>query len=355
MSVCSGPALSVIIPVHNAERYLARCLDSVLGQSFRDLEVLCVDDGSTDASSDILRACAQRDSRLCVITQENRGVSAARNAGLDAARGAWISFVDCDDELLPDAYARLLEDCGDEDFMRFGAEEVRELDGTPVPVRSGYFEVGPACVKQLSDEEVRRLSMTVWDKLYRRDAIEACALRFPEGLRFEDNAFVLNFAALHRRCRFVPQKCYRYFRHEDSFTDTIRRGKDKIAFDYIRILDPVHEFWEKHALLPGHQALFEQLCRDRLQEAVEICRAWEIPGIVYELAASLHRWNVMPKDRMLRAVREGELSLRLGRFTGTDVTMLRPLKGLQKLLFIGNRRGRRVLCLFGVKLADWKK
>ena len=349
------PVISVIIPVCNTEHYLACCLDSVLGQSFHDLEIICVDDGSSDSSPDILRSYAERDCRIRVITQENRGVSAARNAGLNAAHGKWISFVDSDDELFPDAYATLLAHCEDEDFIRFSAEELHIYQGRQEPVHSSYFEVKSEEIKTLSDEEVRRLSMTVWDKLYRRDAIETCLLRFPEGLRFEDNAFMLNFAALHRRCRLVPQKLYRYFRHESSFTENIRRGEDKIAFDYIGILDPIHKFWEEHDLLPRHQELFEQICHDRLQEAIEICRSWEIPGIVYELASSMHRWNFMPKNRELKSIREGAISLHLGNFMGTDITMIKPLRGFQKLLYIGNRRGKRVLCLFGMKLASWKK
>ena len=83
----ASPVVSVIIPVYNVEKYLPRCLDSVLGQSFRDIEVICIDDGSTDSSSEILRSYAQKDARIRIISQENRGVSAARNAGLDIAQG----------------------------------------------------------------------------------------------------------------------------------------------------------------------------------------------------------------------------------------------------------------------------
>ena len=91
------PKVSVIIPVYNVEKYLQKCLDSVINQTYKNLEIICVDDGSPDNSGGILDAYAQNDSRIIVIHQENAGVSAARNRGLDAATGEYIAFVDSDD------------------------------------------------------------------------------------------------------------------------------------------------------------------------------------------------------------------------------------------------------------------
>ena len=98
------PTVSVIIPVYNMESYLERCLDSVLNNTYRNLEVICVDDGSTDGSLQILRRYEQTDKRIVVITKENGGVSSARNTGLDHASGNFVSFVDPDDLLHPQHY-----------------------------------------------------------------------------------------------------------------------------------------------------------------------------------------------------------------------------------------------------------
>lgn len=99
--------ISVIIPVYNVEPYLRECLDSVLGQTFTDWEAVCVDDGSRDGSSAILDEYAARDSRFQVIHQSNKGLSAARNAGMDAAKGEWLFFLDSDDVIVLDAFERL--------------------------------------------------------------------------------------------------------------------------------------------------------------------------------------------------------------------------------------------------------
>lgn len=101
--------LSIIIPVFNVEKYVQTCLDSVIEQSFRNFEVIVVDDGSTDGSPTICDAAAKQDGRICVIHQQNGGLSAARNAGLDIARGEWIGFLDSDDFIMPDMYEKLMD------------------------------------------------------------------------------------------------------------------------------------------------------------------------------------------------------------------------------------------------------
>ena len=100
------PLISVIIPVYNVEKYLRRCLDSVIAQTYQNLEIICVDDGSIDDSGKICDQYAVRDARIKVIHQENQGLSAARNRGLDAAEGEYIAFVDSDDYILEDMYKR---------------------------------------------------------------------------------------------------------------------------------------------------------------------------------------------------------------------------------------------------------
>ena len=354
MTSASGPKISVIIPVYNVEKYLARCLDSVLAQHFPDVEILCIDDGSTDGSLSILREYAARDSRIRVLEQKNSGASAARNAGLEAAKGRWIAFVDSDDEVLPGIWTTLLDDAGDADAVCFSAEEVREENGQRTPVDSGYFDVPFQGPRTLTDSDVIHLSMTVWDKLFCREKIEECALRFPGGVRFEDNVFVLNFFALHRNVHFKQRRLYRYIRREGSVMDEAFHKKPGLAFDLIRILDPIHDFWTSHALLPQKKTIFERICLERLHFALEICLLWERPGIVYAVARLFHDWNERPDDPFLQNIVDGRVSIRLGSFVGRDLSLLH-LKPLQRLLYIGNVRGRKVFCLLGFILFSWKK
>ena len=113
------PRLSVIVPVYNVETFLPACIDSILSQTFRDLELILIDDGSPDACGRICDKYAEKDTRVRVIHQENRGVSAARNAGLQIASGEYIGFVDPDDWITPEMYAMLLEPSGSQQVALF--------------------------------------------------------------------------------------------------------------------------------------------------------------------------------------------------------------------------------------------
>ena len=104
----AAPGISIIVPVYNTEKFLARCLDSILGQTFRDFEIICVNDGSTDGSQQILDRYVECDKRIKVIWQENAGLSAARNTAMKISKGKWLGFVDSDDTIDPNFYERLL-------------------------------------------------------------------------------------------------------------------------------------------------------------------------------------------------------------------------------------------------------
>ena len=103
------PKFSIIVPVYNVEDYLERCLDSIISQTFSNIEIICVDDGSTDNSGNICEEYADKEQRISVIHKENEGPAAARNDGLENIQGAYVSFVDCDDWLEPEMYTTMLQ------------------------------------------------------------------------------------------------------------------------------------------------------------------------------------------------------------------------------------------------------
>ena len=351
----NSPLVSLVLPCYQNGRTLARTVHSIQAQTVRDWELIAVDDGSADDTLAVLQRLAQHEPRMRVLHQENGGVSAARNAGLDAAEGTWISFVDSDDEVLPDIYETLSAQAGDEDAVYFSAEELI-MDGDRLtPVHSSYFDVTSSGVSIVNDDEISRFSMVVWDKLFRREKIESIHLRFPEGLYFEDNVFIINFFSLHHKVRFLQKKLYRYFRRSDSITGIAHAKKNGMAFNYIHILDAIHSFWRTWHLLPEKQALFERFCIFYFRAAIKICQDWERPGLVYELARSLHSWQLEPENDLLRNIKQGILSIRAGRFPGKDITMLKTLKGFEKILYIGNFNDNRIVYLFSMKIASWRR
>ena len=232
--------ISIIIPVFNAERTLERCLDSVLAQTHEDIEVICINDSSSDGSADILLRYAAKDPRMKVIDQEKKGPASARNAGLEAAAGGYIGFVDADDFIDPVMYERLLK------AMQQGPFEERrqsEYDGTPGKQaelvncgRVSFFDDGTektvppdlsgTYISENADELGRLIAGApdfIWDKLFDADIIEREGIRFPDGRVYgEDTVFLVKYLCHVKKAVFIDDPFYHYNAHsEGSITNTI--------------------------------------------------------------------------------------------------------------------------------------
>lgn len=180
------PKISVIVPVYNCEAYVGRCLESILSQDYRNIEIIVVDDGSTDGSTDICKAYANRDSRVVLIRQSNGGLSAARNTALDRATGEYVAFVDGDDYIdhdMLDEYVMYLTSSPDAIAVS-GFKYVYDDDDTIYAVMEKYriLNTEDALEKLYADESVFRNFM--WNKIYKRSLFNN--IRFPEGQVYED-------------------------------------------------------------------------------------------------------------------------------------------------------------------------
>lgn len=222
----TGTLISVIIPVFQVEQFLGHCIDSVLGQTHSNIEVILVDDGSTDDCGGICDSYELGDSRVIVIHQENRGLSAARNTGLDAARGEWITFVDSDDFVHPDMLARLLSNARS-DGAALAICGFQHVEDDRTPPASAHSDRSI----QLSRTEAMRAflgesdtNMVVsWGKLYRRALFEN--IRFPVG-RFHEDAFITHRAVWKANCiSFTSEPLYFYRQRAGSITSATSEKK----------------------------------------------------------------------------------------------------------------------------------
>ncbi|MDR2732782.1 MAG: glycosyltransferase, partial [Fibromonadaceae bacterium] len=185
--------ISVIIPAYNVETYIGKCLDSVLSQEYGDLEVIVIDDGSTDNTSNIIANYAT-DSRLKLIEQKNSGVSAARNSGIDAATGDYLAFVDSDDYLEPGMYKKLIADLNE------SQADIAVCDYNLI-----YEEHTVAKYSNMKDETVdisenvpayfykycacQRPNNYIWTRLYRTEAVKVSGIRFEHFKLGDDTLF----------------------------------------------------------------------------------------------------------------------------------------------------------------------
>ncbi|MDO4493648.1 MAG: glycosyltransferase [Clostridia bacterium] len=211
------PLISVIVPCYKVEQWLPACLDSLLAQTYRNLELICVDDGSPDRSGAILDDYAKKDPRIRVIHRENGGLSAARNSGLAVARGEYIGFVDSDDSVLPEMYETLYRlllryDADIADCAAVLDTDTGKEDQSGIALYRGGEAVFTASV-------LDQIATPVWSKLFKAALWKE--LRFPEGAYYED---CLTLPAL---CENDPvlvrteRKLYRYNRQSTS----IMRGR----------------------------------------------------------------------------------------------------------------------------------
>lgn len=229
------PIVSVIVPVYNVAPYLPRCVDSILTQDYHDFELILVDDGATDGSGAICDAYGQKDRRIRVLHQQNGGLSAARNTGIDAATGTYLTFIDADDYVAPTYVSYLLalmervEGCKVSQANHF---IVRGEKAAPNAPETGVtvFTRAEACEAVLYHD---RVDVSAWGKLYHRSVFDR--LRFPEGKLYEDT-FLFGHILLQTPVYvYGGQGQYYYVQREDSI---VHRGFSPKTLSY---LDAVEE------------------------------------------------------------------------------------------------------------------
>ncbi len=244
------PLISVIIPVYNTEPYLRKCLDSVCGQTYRNLEIICVNDGSTDASASILEEYAFKDPRITVISQQNAGQSAARNAALKIAHGEWITGVDSDDYLEPDAYEYALgENTNHIDIICFGTNVIR-LNQEKESHLLTFFEIREIKDCSPSASLIKETNDSFWNKLWRKEFIDKQSIRFPIGLWYEDSFFWRAAAPFAEKIRYLTEKKINYVRRCDSTMSKIFNKEPK-TMDRVHIAEHLLSYYQAHPL-PSH-------------------------------------------------------------------------------------------------------
>ena len=198
--------VSVIIPVYNAESTLEKCVDSVLNQNRRNLELILVNDGSKDNSLEICNDYAKRDNRVKVFSQDNRGVSSARNRGIDNASGEWLTFIDSDDFIKPDYFKNIDSFCQDILFCNYMKRANGDtLQGLDVCKKFAYLSFYEILYNYYGNPIIR----TPWAKFFKRSLV--ADLRYPENMKVgEDTYFVFQYLSKCQTYGIMPHSCYMF-------------------------------------------------------------------------------------------------------------------------------------------------
>ena len=255
------PKVSIVVPVYNVEKFLPECLDSIINQTLKDIEVICVNDGSTDSSLDILNSYAQKDSRIIVINKSNSGYGNTMNMGINAAAGEYIGIIESDDfadkHMFDDLY-KLAKD-NDADiaksnwYLYWGKHKFSRKNNNISSAKT--FKI----INSKQDKDLLRLNPSVWSAIYKREFLNKFNIRFLEtpGASYQDLAFSFKVFALAERV-ILTDNAYLYYR-QDNINSSVK-SKTKI-YCVCDEYDEIDRFLDKYPELKFEFRVQEEITR----------------------------------------------------------------------------------------------
>ena len=295
-----SPKLAVIVPVYKVEKYLPKCLDSIINQTYKNLQIICVDDGSPDKCGDILEEYAMKDSRIIVIHKENGGLSSARNAALELMYMNWkrdnnicpefISFIDSDDYIDLCAYEKCMNVLTkDIDVLAFASEYVCD-DGEPDP--TGSCDKGN-CLgligkHDLSEQVISGTSFSVCNKIFRSKIIFENNIRFPNGLYYEDAYFKTVYLCHCKTIWFEQSLFYKYLRGRvSSITGVADVAPSDLPLHCIKIVAEVLKYLKQKDIFNKNKDVFWSFFFQFIKVAIDIKHTDEVESVVYKEALNI--------------------------------------------------------------------
>lgn len=294
------PVISVIVPVYNVEKYISMCIDSILAQTFKDFELLLINDGSSDKSGSICEEYAKKDSRIRVFHKSNGGASSARNLGLEKALGEWVTFVDADDYLGPTMYESIftaIDDNKNVDYVRLFCKMTSERYSSNIVVNRELKYKVVSRDDYFTKESVGGYTHSLFLKL---NIIKENQIYFPENMSLmEDQVFSID-CAINAQYILVlekPQNYFYYIDNENSITKTVRDNSD----DIICCINNVYTTFHKKGSLDIINKYFydkflplklEKLYKNRIEFKYKSATVKLSPEI------KIHFWNLSFKAKI---------------------------------------------------------
>lgn len=297
------PKVSIVIPVYNTEKFLARCLNSVLAQSMPDIDVLCINDGSTDGSSAILKEYAAKDNRIKVISQENKGQSAARNLALRMVSGEYVFFLDSDDFIHPQTLEILLKTAQKSGCAVVSTEKVKVYDGNnPYNVDNVSYCVHQNPLEHILNTNIASSSV-IWNKLYKADLVKERP--FVEGIYFEDWPWTTCLFAEIKEYATVPYALYGYNMENPSTMRSVFNVR-KIN-DYATGIKAVQAFFAK----PEYAAFWPLVRSKRVSASLKMMINKTYHEKEGQPALDKHLFAVLKSLHLAQSFKYGELPIKV--------------------------------------------
>lgn len=307
--------ISVLVPIYNAEKYIKRCIESIINQTYRNIEVILIEDGSTDNSYNIIKEYQQKDERIKIFQIENNGVADARNKAVDNSTGDYITFVDSDDYIEKDYIETLYTNLKkyDSDIAVCNCFNIIEETG-----KKDYKTFGIGTVEEYTDEEAVKklfyynyLRHSPWGKIYKKEIWNN--IRFPLGKNYEDLAILYKLFLNSKKVIYIPEEKYNYVIRKGSIVhNEIRKTDVEAILEYTqRILEDITENYSN--LIPSAEYLVGYL--------------------------NITLWRKIPKGKYKEYLSQIEENIKKYRW---KIIKNKNVNKKQKLLFILSYMGRNI-------------
>ena len=302
--------ISVIVPLYNEQDYIENCLNSIITQTYKDIEIVVINDGSTDNSLQISEKIAFTDNRIKIISQQNSGLSAARNIGIENSSGELVMFVDADDELenyaIEKLYNALIEEgidgvVGKISVIYDAHRELEEAD-------NWYYNIRYNGAKIINDDIINDIHCSASAKLFKRSIIENYKIRFPKGLCYEDAYWHWTYFSVCKKIYFIKESVYKYFRRKTSIMSSTFENKEGLAIQHLYIVRKIFMFWEKNNILLCRELTAINLLEKYFWFAFRFSPNNEKINILYKCIKIVKKYNLnVEKNSTINKIYNGDL------------------------------------------------
>ncbi|MDR3253614.1 MAG: glycosyltransferase [Endomicrobium sp.] len=255
------PKVSVIVPIYNVGKYVGKCLQNLVNQTLKDIEIICVDDCSTDNSMKIVEHYASQDLRIKIVRHAfNKGLAASRNTGLKEVSSDYIMFCDSDDfcsiTMCDKMYNALINSncemaiCGTNVIYSYGYD-YKKSD-------KEYFALNYSGINKVSDKMTLKTNVVSWNKIYKKEIIQKYGISFPDGLLFEDAYFFFCYTRFCKNIYFLNEELYNYLRRKNSIMSNLLYSKD-LAVDHLFIAEKIYDFWVSKNIFNDNKDIFFEI------------------------------------------------------------------------------------------------
>ena len=319
--------ISVIIPVYNTGNYVEATVRSIMGQTYDNLEIICVNDGSTDGSLEILNRLKEEDGRIVVIDKDNSGQGETRNVGLAAATSEWISFIDSDDLLAPDAYEIISRSFPSEpDMVHFGIQVVCEDGGRPSGREMRYYDLKHEGLVHVNDSIILSSDASASNKMFRRSILDRYGIRF-SSILYEDFQFSMQYLSVCSRVFYIKDKLYSYLRRSGSTMD-VTFGRSERAIDHMYAYEHIADFIYANGMQEEHRRMLYKLFVSSYMFSIRYITEDKIPTVV-SYSTKLHKKYPVLQRKVNRIIENDSVRFVIKKRRKLHARLLHKLFSLQ--------------------------